>query len=285
MGTFSTTIKEHYNNISYTDGGKTYSDVKIFKTNPATESIAAAIYQNGNKQMMENTNPSGINPSDVIAKTNGGAMEYGEHGDAFYGIAYQDGHLYISGYSTNSSDPVFDTLRINYYPSFCVKTDGTATIRWFSSRTSLQTALPYISTIIAASQPLVYTDKSVFEHTLFDQYDGGHQILNPADLNDTNYHYWDRYCNNTTNSKSNRTFLGHKPDGSFYMVCVCPARMSLPVGAKLMLDLGCDYAVNLDGSGGVKMRVASGYTNGFTSGQMTPGGTDWFGEVVCAYLK
>lgn len=33
------------------------------------------------------------------------------------------------------------------------------------------------------------------------------------------------------------------------------------------------------------MRVAAGYTNGFKSGKMTPHGTDYFGEAVCAYIK
>ncbi|WP_458788295.1 hypothetical protein, partial [Vallitalea sediminicola] len=167
MGTFSTTIKDHYNKISYTHDGKKYEGISIFKTNPQTESIAAAIYKTGNKQLMENMNPSGINSSDVIAKTNGGLMQYGEDGDAFYGLAYQDGKLYSSGWSANPSDSsLFEKWTPTYFPSFCVKKDGTATIRWFSNCKSLQTALPYISTMISAGQPLVYTGKSVFEHTL-----------------------------------------------------------------------------------------------------------------------
>ncbi|WP_458787034.1 phosphodiester glycosidase family protein, partial [Vallitalea sediminicola] len=126
---------------------------------------------------------------------------------------------------------------------------------------------------------------SVFEHTLYDQYDGGYKICNPKDLKDEKCHYNHESIGRSTYRNLDRTFLGHATDGSFYMVCASPGRISLPVGAKLMLDLGCDYAVNMDGSRGMKMRVASGYTNGFTPGKMTPGGTNYFGEAVCAYKK
>jgi len=51
------------------------------------------------------------------------------------------------------------------------------------------------------------------------------------------------------------------------MVYADTATMTLRVGAKLMFDLGCDYVASLDGGGAVQMRVASGYTNGYTAGK------------------
>lgn len=42
---------------------------------------------------------------------------------------------------------------------------------------------------------------------------------------------------------------------SFLTVCADTATMTLRVGAKLMSNLGCDYAASLGGGGAVQMRI------------------------------
>lgn len=293
-GTFSSSINNHYNRVNYTVSGTTYYNISIFKTNPSTESIAPAIYENDNKQLMSYMNPSGISSSNVIAKTNAGSMQYGQTGFAFYGTFYQNGTLYKNGIQASGPlDSIFDQypypLGSQSNPLFCIKTNGAVNIRWPLTKNDLQTMLPYCQSIIAASEPLVYNSTSVFETAVYDAYDGI-RIADWGNLSSTLCHYNDEFCNYSGGSQALRTMLGHKPDGSYFMVCADSSdfnsnnAMNLRVAAKLMCDLGCDYAVNLDGGGAVQMRVASGYTNGYTAGKMTTGGTDYYGTAVCAYL-
>lgn len=68
---------------------------------------------------------------------------------------------------------------------------------------------------------------------------------------------------------------------------VCES-ISILNGAKLMCDLGCDYAINLDGSTPSQMRVANGYLNnvsGVSAGKVTTTGSDntYYGTAVVAY--
>lgn len=281
-GTFSTSIKTYYNRVNYTLSGKTYSGVHIFRTKGNTapkDSIIPAIYPD--KELIANMNPAGVAPANVMAKTNASPMTYGKNGDPFYGLAYVGGKLYLSG------ELIPDKkigLPDNYYPCFCIKTDNTAIIRWFRTTAELSTALPYIKGILPACQPLVYTSKSVFENNVVDS-TTKKRICNPSNLNDSACHYNDNYLGNITNSSKNRTLLGHAANGVFYMVCV-DSGMTLPVAAKMMCDLGCDYAVNMDGGTASIMRVASSYRNGISpnsSGNMNSRGSDYYGIITCAY--
>lgn len=108
-------------------------------------------------------NPLSISPSKVIAKTNG--CMYNCNNSKFYSFFYQStsNPMYINGtnYSTlpMSSDMYTDP---KYFPSFRVKSDGTATIRWFSSKSDAELALQYCDYVIGACHPLVYDSKCVF---------------------------------------------------------------------------------------------------------------------------
>ena len=241
-GSTSPSIVNHYNKVTYTLDGKKYSNVHIFKTNPSRESVAPAVYVNGNKQLMENMDPPGISPAKVIAKTNANPMKYGKDTDAFYGFYYVNSKLYkdckqLSG----TSDSSLDNMDYRYYPCFCVKTDGTANIRWLE-KSNIAAALPYCSSIIGTSHPLVYESLSVFENEL---YVDDRRIADWNDLNNNDYHFNNAICGRSAASQNNRTFFGHKPDGSFLMVCADTATMTLRVGAKLMFDLGCEFLYNL----------------------------------------
>ncbi|MDF2986826.1 MAG: hypothetical protein K0R50_2336 [Eubacterium sp.] len=156
-GTLSSSVVNHYNKRSYTLEGATYSNISIFKTNPSTESIAPAIYLDEKKQLLVNMVPPGISESKVIAKTNAAAMEqYYQAGQAFYGIYYVDGTLYKSGSKVTSfSDPILDNLGPRDYPCFCLRNNGTVTVKW-PTKSDIKATTAACSFIISGSNPLVY---------------------------------------------------------------------------------------------------------------------------------
>ena len=113
-------------------------------------------------------------------------------------------------------------------------------IRWFETNYKLSLALPYCESIIAGSAALVFDSQNVFEGSV--QSSDNHIIYNEDDPEDPTCHYDSSHFAGTLSNNNARTFLGHKSDGSFLMV-VCES-ISILNGAKLMCDLGCDYAVS-----------------------------------------
>lgn len=229
--------------------------------------------------------PAGITADKVVAKCTAGPMTYGKDTDAFYHLyKTADGQLWFTNKKiSGASEYPGISDKGERYASFCIKTNGSVTIRWFYTSAALSAALPYCKAIIAAPHPLVYDSKSVFENIVYSTDDGNKRIADWSDLNDSNNHYHDLICGNSSKRKYNRTFLGHKSDGSFFFVCCDSTTMDLRVGAKLMCDLGCDFAVNEDGASATQMRVAEGYSGTYTAGKMTVGGTDYYGTCCCAY--
>ncbi|EPR09611.1 phosphodiester glycosidase family protein [Ruminiclostridium papyrosolvens] len=283
-GTLSSAIVNHYNKRSYTLGGTTYSGISIFKTNPSTQTIAPAVRTDGTKQHLVDMVPPGVTSSKVIAKTNASVMGgYYESGQAFMGIYYVNGTLYKSGAQVTYSSTSMQNLGPRDFPCFCLRNNGTVTIKW-PTTSDIKATVEACSVIIAASNPLVYEGSSVFESAI--KAADGIQIANWSNLNDDTCHYNDKNCNYSGKSLYRRTFIGHKSDGSFLLVC-SDAEMDLRVGAKLMVDLECDFACNLDGSSATQMRVTSGYTNGNAAGRVTSdNGDDYFyGTAICAYIK
>ena len=283
-GTLSANPINHYNKISYTLSGTAHT-IHVFKTDPRTEGIAPAVYETGSKKKLSEMNP----PLDVIgraanvmAKTNGNVMgNTGTSGDAFYGIFYVNNQLYQNGESrtSNAIDCSFRS-----YPCFCIKTDGSVVIRWFESNYKFSLALPYCKSIISGSAALVFDSQNVFEGSV--QSFDNHIIYNKDNSEDSTCHYNSSNFAGTLSSNNARTFLGHKSDGSFLMV-VCES-ISILNGAKLMCDLGCDYAINLDGSTPSQMRVSKNYLNnvpGASAGKVTTTGSDstYYGTAIAAY--
>ena len=190
--------------------------------------------------------------ANVMAKTNGNVMASRKaSGTSFYGIYYVNNELYQDGESCNTN-----TVNCGFrgYPCFCIKNDGSVVIRWFETNYKLSLALPYCESIIAGSAALVFDSQNVFEGSV--QSSDNHIIYNEDDPEDPTCHYDSSHFAGTLSNNNARTFLGHKSDGSFLMV-VCES-ISILNGAKLMCDLGCDYAINLDGSTPSQMRVANG---------------------------
>lgn len=283
-GTLSANPINHYNKISYTLSGTAHT-IHVFKTDPRTEGIAPAVYETGSKKKLSEMNP----PLDVIgraanvmAKTNGNVMgNTGTSGNAFYGIFYVNNQLYQNGESrtSNAIDCSFRS-----YPCFCIKTDGSVVIRWFESNYKFSLALPYCKSIISGSAALVFDSQNVFEGSV--QSFDNHIIYNKDNSEDSTCHYNSSNFAGTLSNNNARTFLGHKSDGSFLMV-VCES-ISILNGAKLMCDLGCDYAINLDGSTPSQMRVSKNYLNnvpGASAGKVTTTGSDstYYGTAIAAY--
>ena len=284
-GTLSKNPINHYNKIYYTIGRTTFEPIHVFKTNPNSESIAPAVCLTDSKKHLSEMNPPTAvigSTANVMAKTNGNVMaSSGMSGDSFYGIYYVNSKLYQDGKSCDTS-----TVNCSFYgyPCFCIKNDGSVVIRWFETNYKLSLALPYCESIIAGSAALVFDGQNVFEGSV--QSFDNHIIYNEDDPEDPDCHYRRKYHNKSETWDRARTFLGHKSDGSFLMV-VCE-NMTLFNGAKLMCDLDCDYAINLDGVGPSQMRVASGYLNnvsGVSAGKVTTNGRDdtYYGTAVVAY--
>ena len=290
-GTFKGLKSKYYSEVTYTTDSA-YSGISIFITDPKTLSLEEAIYTTGNKKPLAQMNPPGIAANKVVAKTNAAGFDtYGPDGMSFVGWHYVDGKYYLSGEKLSGINDTKLKNYINYqpwrkYPAFCIKTDGTATIRWMN-HDRLKVAAPYCKTIISAFHALVYDSKSVFEYTVRDKDDDKRIIADWDDLNNTNYHHNNTLANGSTELKSNRTLLGHKANGAFVLVCTW-CGMDLRVAAKMMADLGCDYAVNMDGSSAIRMRVASGYTNGVKDPGQVCGNNntkqDYYGTASCVYL-
>lgn len=261
-----------YKKYDYTYNGTTISNVHVFTTN-STQSIAPAI--STTRTSLASLNP--VKTNRVVAKTNACMFSYTLN--EFYGFYYQGpGYpMYIDG-EAHTTPPAQSILYddAKYYPSFCVKSDGSATIRWFKDKAALTTALPYCDCIIASAHTLVYDSKCVFNTYVYDPLETDMMIYNISSPG-TN----DRFNTGITTRTANRTMLGHLTNGNYVMV-VTDDPISLKEGANLMQDLKCDYAVNMDGSTPCQMRIAAGYG---PEGKVTSGsGTPLF-TAVCAYLN
>lgn len=249
-----------YTKYKYTYGGTTYTGIHTFLTLAGTQTITPAIAVT--RTTLANINPVTAAAENVIAKTNACMHRYGFPNE-FYGFFYQGaGHaMYVDGtaYSSTSGIPSTSVLYKDkkYYPSFCVKKDGTATIRWFTSKASLDTALNYCQCVIGSVHPLVYNSKCVLNQTVVDSVDGI-TICNPSNLNAENTHFAGNIGN--PDEKERRTLLGHisGSSGRYIMVCT-DSKMTVKVAANMMQDLGCDYAVNMDGGLPSQMRIKNGY--------------------------
>lgn len=262
-----------------TDGGKETTGVHVFTTN-TSQSIAAMIERN--KTALANMNPANVSPSKVIAKINGGMMN-NRSTTEFYGFYYQGDSepMYIDGEEFDelpSSSILYSDFK--YYPSFCVKSDGTAMIRWFSSKSDAELALRYCDYVIGAAHPIVYKSKNVFTSAVReDAVYGGALIYDSNDPGSSD----SRFNPNIDYRTAQRTLLGHKTNKTYVMVAT-DGSMSIESAAELMCDLQCDYAVNLDGGGSTQMRVASGY--GPTSGgKVTAGSGRVLNSAIAAYIK
>lgn len=251
-------------------------NIHVFKTRAGTQSIAPMVSTTA--VALENMNPTGILASKVIAKTNAGMFD--RRSKKFHGIYYLGGtNLYINGEkftSAPASSIAYTDGR--FWPSFCVKKDGTANIRWFSSQAKLKAAMEACKGIISSAQVLVFKGSNVFETPTYDG-EAEHMLI----YDSRDYDYEQRYMDvGTPTTNDARTMLGHVPgtSGIYYMVCA--KALTIKNCAKVMKLLGCDYAVALDGGKPSQMRIKNGYG---ANGEVTSGLHENLLTGVCAYLN
>lgn len=297
-GTFDKTRSYGYQCYTYTESGVRHK-VHIFKTNPATMGIAgAAVTQ---RQSLSKLNPPDTvcTPGQVLAKTNGNYLDTASGGKAFYGIFYSgkvfsyDGRVNISPKDSYLADSMYND---NYYrvsPSLGINTKA-ASIRWPNYYGGTDILTPQQMTeqydvIVAGQHCLVHNGKSVFESTCYSW--EGLTIADWSNLDNKNNHHNESLGNGNSKLRRARTFFGHGTDGACYLVCVegdhddssaGTAGMTLKTGARLMCDLGCDYAINMDGGSPTQMRVAS--EGGIVYSRASGGGYS-VGSAICAYRK
>lgn len=127
--------------------------------------------------------------------------------------------------------------------------------------------------IISGQHCLVHAGKSVFESTCY-SYEGL-TIADRGNLENKYNHHNEKLGGYESKQPRARTFFGHSTDGACCLVVVegdADATgkpgvngMTLKIAARLMCDLGCDFAINMDGGRPTQMRVAS------EGGPSTPG--------------
>ncbi len=269
-----------YCKYAYTYGGTTYSDIHTLTTGGRTsQSIAPAI--STSKVSLSELNPASVSANKVIAKTNACMYEYGIN--QFYGFFYQGAGypMYFNQYAYDAvpdNHPMYTTH--NYWPSFCVKKDGTSAIRWFESAQDLRTALPYCKCVIAAAHPLVFNGKCVLNERVTDNEPSKSLIYDPQNPNNENLRF--KITAGAPMGKRKRTLLGHLKgvSGQYIMVCTDSA-MTIKVAANMMQDMNCDYAVALDGGTPSQMRIKSGYG---ANGKVTANPGAPLHTAVCAHL-
>ena len=332
MGTYGTLSKVPVNNkytkLTYTAKNpngttlKTYSEVHVFKIAYATGSVAPALQidpATGAKRplvAMSTMNPDGISGTKVIAKVNGNMKDYKSSGIRFYGLFKVNGKLYKQGELMNgTSDSRLKTYMgkdsyFRYYPCMAIKKSSkAASIHWFSTDTggslyNIKTQSPQYDVLISGMHCLVHNSKPVFETETDDPYKKnfgivysweGVRIADWNKLDNAYNHHGHGYGNGEETGAIQRTLFGHKSDGSFLLVCVGNSSgngIDLRTAARLMYDLGCDYALNMDGSSPMQMRVSPTYggpTNGKDVTCMQPDNNgvsqQYLGSAICAYLK
>lgn len=274
-GTFGNSIVNHYNRTTYTIGRDSYT-VHIFKTDSATEKVAPAVYVNENLQLLKNMNANGIDKSRTIAKINGNVMGGGA---GFFGWFYAAGQLYKQG---EACYPASYGYGFRDFPTMCLKEDDSVIIRWFTSSEKMSAAIPYCRSMVSGTAALVYNGLSVFENDVYSE-DSNILIVNRTNYEDTNCHFNADHCVASGSGETAiRTMLGHCSDNTFYLVVV-ESGITLRDCAKMMEDLGCDFALNLDGNYKSQMRVAPNYTNGVTNAGYNLNSTTTYGSAVVAY--
>ena len=255
---------------------------------PYYQSVAPIVAVNQKKTVENHTPPppSSFQSSEVVAKSNGCMFNYSSN--EFYGYYYLGSGepMYVnSSYFSSATYIPTDSIMFTdfkYYPCFCVKIDGTSNIRWFGSRTDLIDAIPYCNFIIPGAHPLVFNSQCVFNTTVND--------VEPSKAGKPSI-----ICNVASPGTSDRvnlaigslsatvrTLLGHKSNYTYLMVST-DSSLSMKVAANLMFDLDCDYAVSLDSSLPVELRIKNGFG---ASGKVTSNsGGVLMPCCICAYIK
>ena len=273
---------KQYTKYSYTYGGKKYSDIHVFTTlGKNSQSIAPAV--SSTKKALYNMEPVCCESADIIAKINACMHSYKE--DKFFGFFYQgEGYpMYIDGTRYDevpaSSNMYWET---KYWPCLCVKKDGTASIRWFANKARVDGALPHCKCIIYGVHAIVFNSSCVFNERVYDNETENSMLLYDPDK--TAQPSTVRFNSNigTPTTACVRTLVGHKAgNAGIYFLVSTDCGMTVKTAANFMQDLGCDFAMNMDGNSPVQMRIKAGYG---PSGKVTAGAGTTLHTAICAHL-
>lgn len=287
-GTFTEIQKGgQYRKGNYTFNGTTRTGIHVFTSlGKSKQKIVPLISTSWTSLSAMNPNSSIASATDVVAKINGNVFNYPPKAGPI-GINYEgsNGHLYIGG--TVYSAPPENSYTFKdpkFSPCFCLKSDGTATIRWFADATEMQYAMDACDCIIASTHALVFGGKVVTEETVRDNESLSlilYNVSNPSNQDDTRFDI--KPNKSGPNERATRTLFGHKSGSQGIYLLVCSdSSMTIRESANLMKCLGCDYAVNLDGAGSVQMRIKNGYGPSGVSGKVTSasGGNIYAGIAV-----
>ena len=263
-----------YSTCSYFFNNATYSGIHVFTTT-SKQSIAPIVCTT--RVPLADMSPAAIQASKVIAKVNGGFFDFNT--STFYGLFYQGENLpiYVNGvaYQNVNSIPTSSYLFVDrYWSTLCVKNDGSATIRWFSNNADLSEELEDTTYTFSGAQTLVFNRKCVYSENVYDQ--NGILIYN-RNSPGTNDHFNPNY----PTVGHYRTLIGHLYTGNYIFVAT-DCYMPVDVAAYFMQDIGCDYALNMDGSLSSEMRIKDGYG---ASGRVTGHEGRILNTAVCAYIK
>lgn len=275
-----------YKKGSYKINSKEYPNIHIFTSlGNNQQGIIPMVRDEKTELSAMNPNPALVNANDVIAKINGNVFV----AEGPIGINYEGatGAFYVADtqYAMGALDGAYFYALPKFSPTLCVKTNGTAAIRWFSNRTELQAAVDASTCMIATAHVLLFDGKNVFTQKVMD----GESVANRRPIYDESNEAGCRHEFNIysrRDSTARRTLLGHKAGSQGIYIAVCTdSSMTLTVAANLMSDLGCDYAVNLDGNPSVQMRIKSGYAPSEAVGRPTSYSGQKIFAGICFYEK
>lgn len=238
----------------------------------------------------------------VLCKTNANFLDNsGTNPKSFYGVFYTkrgtSSEFGMNG-MVNPTTSQRNTEIGNYLhelstgwhkfsPSFCIDSQNNAKIHWFSqksggSRITVTDAMNKYNTIIAGQHCLVHNSKPVFESTPVYSHEGA-TIANWRDLNNQWNHHNENIGGGNSKIARRRALLGHTKNKEFPMVVIegdidwgdpGSSGIDLKVASYLMADLGCDYALNMDGGSPTQFYENNirRYGNAYT-----------VGSIICAY--
>lgn len=294
---FDKTVGYGYDCYTYTQGSRKFT-VHLFKTNPEEVGVAGAVYSSTKKLSTMYPSTAVCSSSKVLAKTNGNILDTKPPYLSFHGIFYSGGIFSFDGQvDISPTDPVLSNVLYNenYYracPALCINTrTKAATIRWpnyygGSMCLTPQQLTQMYDVIISGQHCLVHAGKNVFDSTCW-SYEGI-KIADWSNLDDKYNHH--NNSGGDCDTPRARTFFGHSADGACYLVCVEGDKdatgkpgvngMDLKMGARLMCDLGCDFAINMDGGRPTQMHVTSKGGSVYSRD-----GVDSYpiGNAICAY--
>lgn len=302
-GSFSELDSEdnRYFKCSYTVGKDTFT-VHIIETDFTYTGIIPAVDKN-RVNMSSLIPPAAVMAkSKIIGRTNGNFMDTDKPSEAtgekasFYGVFHQYGVLNKDGHvGITLNDPSIlyflgegSTGWHRYSPALCIASNGSAKIHWFSTkdtapRMTIAKAIQQYQVIVSGQHCMVYGGKSVFDNIVNSA--EGKRIADWTNLANKEYHHNEDVGGGNSKRRRARTFFGHAPSGHCFMVCVAGsedwgtapgAGMDLKEGARLMLDLGCDYALNMDGGSPTQMEYKGVKKYSCQSGYP-------IGSAVCAF--